>query len=197
MFDFELFNIRNERLDGTHKLGFPIAVKQGMGIVVPGLDNAFLQMGEGDKAKVTIPSKHAFGEDFDHKLVKKGEAIYYDVEIKDIPTPLDTSGVKISIFYEEGGAPVKTGDVVGIDFFAYLTNGKLFDSSRRNRSSYEFEVGSNKVIKGLDMAIQKMKVGDKAYIEIPSEWAYDGNGLDDLVPPNADLVYMVTIDYKK
>jgi FKBP-type peptidyl-prolyl cis-trans isomerase 2 len=66
---------------------------------------------------------------------------------------------------------VQSGDTIKIHYSGRLTDGTPFDSSA-GRSPLEFTVGSGSVIKGFDMGVQGMSVGDKKTIEIPFLDAY-------------------------
>ncbi len=65
----------------------------------------------------------------------------------------------------------KNGDLVKVHYTGKLVNGEQFDSSA-GREPLEFTVGEGQMIKGFDIAIPGMKVGDKKTINIAPEEAY-------------------------
>ena len=65
----------------------------------------------------------------------------------------------------------KNGDSVKVHYTGKLTNGELFDSSV-GREPLAFTVGAGQMIKGFDIAIPGMKVGDKKTINIQPADAY-------------------------
>ena len=65
----------------------------------------------------------------------------------------------------------KAGDTVRITYVGTLNNGEMFDSSE-GRDPLEFVVGSGQVIKGLDVAIPGMAVGEKKDVNVPCLQAY-------------------------
>ena len=65
----------------------------------------------------------------------------------------------------------KNGDSVKVHYTGKLTNGELFDSSV-GREPLAFTVGAGQMIKGFDIAIPGMKVGDKKTINILPADAY-------------------------
>ena len=67
---------------------------------------------------------------------------------------------------------------------ANLIDGTVFDSSYDRGEPAEFPVGG--VIKGWTEALQKMKVGDKWQLVIPSELAYGEAGAGGVIPPTRD-----------
>jgi peptidylprolyl isomerase len=66
---------------------------------------------------------------------------------------------------------VKSGDKVAIHYTGTLQDGTTFDSSQ-GRDPLEFEVGSGKIIPGLDSALPGMEVGDKKVVKIDCADAY-------------------------
>ena len=74
-----------------------------------------------------------------------------------------------------------------------LQNGNEFDSSHSRKRPISFVLGSGQVIKGWDMAISKMKVGEKAVLTIPPEYAYGDRGVPGVIPPNQTLTFEVEI----
>ena len=59
----------------------------------------------------------------------------------------------------------KNGDLVRVHYTGKLVNGEQFDSSA-GRDPLEFTVGAGQMIKGFDIAIPGMSVGDKKTINI-------------------------------
>jgi FKBP-type peptidyl-prolyl cis-trans isomerase 2 len=66
---------------------------------------------------------------------------------------------------------VKSGDKINVHYTGKLTDGTLFDSSV-GREPLEFEVGSGMVIKGFDVGVTGMSVGEKKTVHIPAAEAY-------------------------
>lgn len=65
----------------------------------------------------------------------------------------------------------KNGDLVKVHYTGKLVSGDQFDSSA-GREPLEFTVGAGQMIKGFDIAIPGMSVGDKKTINIAAEDAY-------------------------
>jgi len=66
---------------------------------------------------------------------------------------------------------VNSGDTVRIHYTGTLLDGTTFDSSD-GREPLEFVVGSGQIIKGLDVALPGMAVGDKKTVNVPCLEAY-------------------------
>jgi FKBP-type peptidyl-prolyl cis-trans isomerase FklB len=90
----------------------------------------------------------------------------------------------------KGGSPAAT-DTVKVHYTGTLTNGTEFDSSVKRGKPAEFRV--DQVIKGWQMALQKMKVGDKWMLYIPSDLAYGERGSRGAIGPNEVLVFEVEL----
>lgn len=52
----------------------------------------------------------------------------------------------------------------------------MFDSSREQNAPFRFKLGVGMVIKGWDIALATMKVGEKAEIICSPQYAYGENG---------------------
>jgi FK506-binding protein 1 len=54
-------------------------------------------------------------------------------------------------------------------------------------------VHSGQVVKGWDVGISRLSLGEKARLKMPSELAYGEQGLPGLIPPNATLYLEVKL----
>ncbi len=102
-------------------------------------------------------------------------------------------GVKIEVLKEGTGPQPAKGQTVVVHYEGMLEDGKKFDSSLDRGKPFEFTVGVGQVIPGWDQALQKMKVGEKAKITIPSEYGYGARGAGGVIPPNATLIFDVEL----
>lgn len=101
------------------------------------------------------------------------------------------SGVQYKVIEEgEGDSPELT-DTVKVHYTGKLINGTMFDSSVQRGEPATFRVGQ--VIKGWQMALQEMKVGDKWMLYIPSDLAYGEQGSPGAIGPNQVLVFEVEL----
>lgn len=100
------------------------------------------------------------------------------------------------IFYiieEEGtGAKAKKGDYIKIKYRGILLDGTEFDVSEEE-FPFVFRVGHRQVIKGWDLGLQEFKAGSKGKLFVPSKFGYGKNGIADVIPANADLVYEIEL----
>src|SRR3989344_4456252 len=107
----------------------------------------------------------------------------------------DVQGVKVEITQDgTGTATVKNGDTVSINYIGSLAaDGKQFDSSYDRKMPISFTAGSGQVIKGMDVAIVGMKVGEKREMTIPAILAYGDKGIPPIIPANSDLIFQVEL----
>ncbi|WP_339925053.1 peptidylprolyl isomerase [uncultured Cyclobacterium sp.] len=77
------------------------------------------------------------------------------------------------------------GNTVKVHYTGKLNDGTIFDSSK-DREPLEFVLGDGKMIKGFDVAVEGMTVGDDISVTIPTEEAYG--------PKREDMMLDVPID---
>jgi FKBP-type peptidyl-prolyl cis-trans isomerase len=89
---------------------------------------------------------------------------------------------------------VKPGDRVWVHYAGRLDNGKEFDSSYKRGEAIDFIVGTGRVIKGWDVGIQGMKLGDKRLLVIPPNMGYGDRDMGGgLIPANSTLTFDVEL----
>ena len=103
------------------------------------------------------------------------------------------SGLTYIITQAGTGAQLKAGDTVSVHYTGLLTNGLKFDSSLDRGEPLSFQLGAGRVIKGWDEGLQKLRVGDRATLIIPSAIAYGASGAGGVIPPDATLIFIVEI----
>lgn len=141
------------------------------------------------------------------KIIAENVAYYNGIKetAKKLP-----SGVRIKIMYDSKGEKPKKGKEVLMKYAGFLTDGTLFDTSeeeiakkfgkfderRAHQMGYRplpYTFGTNQMIPGVAEGINKMKIGDKAVIFIPSRMAYGEQGAGHVIPPNADLIFEIEL----
>ncbi|EHP28944.1 protein containing peptidyl-prolyl cis-trans iso merase, FKBP-type, N-terminal domain [Sulfurimonas gotlandica GD1] len=90
-----------------------------------------------------------------------------------------------------GKVSPKSTDKVVTHYHGTLIDGTVFDSSYDRGEAVSFPV--NAVIKGWTEALQKMKVGDKWQLVIPSALAYGEQGAPPSIGPDATLIFDVEL----
>ncbi len=106
-----------------------------------------------------------------------------------------TEGVTIAT-YAGPDAVAEKGDIVVVEYIGRLTNGTIFDSSFKHQppDPLTFVLGSGNVIKGWDIGVVGMHVGEIRKLTIPPNLAYGKAGAGDgTIPPDATLEFMVKL----
>lgn len=92
------------------------------------------------------------------------------------------------------GTVAKAGDSVTVQYVGALTNGTVFDASRKHGDQgFTFNLGAGQVIKGWDMGVAGMKVGGKRKLVIPASLAYGNQAVGGVIPANSTLVFEVEL----
>lgn len=101
------------------------------------------------------------------------------------------SGLQYKVLREGDGPSPDANDMVRTHYRGQLIDGTVFDSSYERGEPAEFPV--NGVIPGWTEALQKMKMGAKWQLFIPSELAYGEAGAGGAIPPNATLIFEIEL----
>ncbi|CAL6025746.1 Peptidylprolyl_isomerase [Hexamita inflata] len=87
----------------------------------------------------------------------------------------------------------KKGQKVTVHYTGTLLNGKKFDSSKDRNQPFVFQLGVGQVIKGWDLAVAKMSVGQVVSVTIPYELAYGERGMPPTIPAKSDLIFEIEL----
>lgn len=101
---------------------------------------------------------------------------------------------KYAVLQEGSGEAAKAGDKVAVHYVGTLLDGTKFDSSVDRGEPFSFTLGAGQVIKGWDIGVAGMKVGEQRRLTIPPEYGYGPEGTPGgPIPPNATLIFMVAL----
>ncbi|KAJ6676221.1 PEPTIDYLPROLYL ISOMERASE [Salix viminalis] len=91
------------------------------------------------------------------------------------------------------GKRASPGSQVSVRYIGKLKkNDKIFDSNV-GRAPFKFRLGVGQVIKGWDVGVNGMRVGDKRRFTIPPSMGYGERGAGGKIPPNSWLVFDVEL----
>lgn len=80
-----------------------------------------------------------------------------------------------------------------VNYEGRLEDGTVFDKSSDRGEPLKFIIGTGQVIKGWDIGIMAMQLGEKAELIIKSEYAYGKIGAPPKIPGDATLIFMVEV----
>lgn len=107
-------------------------------------------------------------------------------------TMFEIQGMKVEVLQQGTGATAQDGDKVTVHYTGTLADGTKFDSSVDRNAPFTFMLGRGRVIKGWDLGVMEMKVGDKRKLIIPPDLAYGAAGFL-MIPPNATLTFDIEL----
>jgi peptidylprolyl isomerase len=177
----------------------------GVGNVIPGWVEGLQLMVEGEKRRIWIPAKLAYGEQPAMPGAPAGDLVF-DVELLEIIKPPETpkdltsppkdakkteSGLVYRVL-KKGTGTTHPGPKsrVSVHYSGWSKDGKLFDSSLGRGAPASFYL--NGVIKGWTEGLQLMVEGEKARLWIPAALAY-GDKPARPGAPAGDLVFDVEL----
>jgi len=91
----------------------------------------------------------------------------------------------------EGSPACEPGDTVDMKYIGTLQEGGAkFDSA----GHFKFQLGIGEVIKGWDLGVKGMRVGERARLVVPPKLGYGKKGAPPEIPGDATLVFDVTLN---
>jgi cyclophilin family peptidyl-prolyl cis-trans isomerase len=121
------------------------------------------------------------------------------------------TGLQYVITKKGNGKKPAIGSTIYIHYAGFLENGTLFDSSLEDVSKtfgkfdparaaanqyipIPFQAGKKDgLIPGFIEGIEKMAIGDKAVVFIPSHLGYGEAGAGDVIPPNTNIIFEIEL----
>lgn len=166
---------------------------------------------ESESQKQKIAAEAAAKKEYEEKYKAVcDQKVASFTELKSKATKTAT-GLQYIITQKSGGKKPIAGKTIYIHYAGFLENGILFDTSHEETAKtfgkfipekaaanqyipIPFQAGSkNGLIPGFIEGIEKMAIGDKATIFIPSYLAYGEAGAGDVVPPNANIIFEIEL----
>jgi FK506-binding protein 4/5 len=112
------------------------------------------------------------------------------VEEGDVSPARDGGVIKTVIARGEGWARPEAGDEIFMMYTGTLEDGTVFDSSYdRDAGPFTFKLGSNTVIRGMDITAKSMAKNEKCRVVLAPSYAYGSAGSPPKIPPSATLTF--------
>ena len=109
----------------------------------------------------------------------------------------NADGIKITVLKGGNGDVAESGNMVAVAYTGMLADGTVFDSNTDAKFNHVepfiFTLGAGQVIKGWDMGVTGMKVGEQRRLDISPELAYGANEIPGVIPANSTLTFIVEL----
>ena len=123
------------------------------------------------------------------KLTQQGQSFRVAGDAPIAPPADETVGVE-DVAEGGDGPAAAVGDEVSMHYVGTLEDGSVFDRGK----NFRFVLGAGDVIKGWDRGIVGMRVGGRRKLVVPSKLGYGKKGSAPEIPPNATLLFDVTLE---
>ncbi|XP_048727862.2 peptidyl-prolyl cis-trans isomerase FKBP4-like isoform X2 [Ostrea edulis] len=184
------------QFDSSRERGQLFEFDLGQGKVIKAWDLGIATMKKGELAKFTCQAKYAYGEVGSLPKIPANATLIFEVELfswkgEDLSMKNDESIIRHITTKGRGWKNPNEGAMVKVHYV-----GRHGENVFEDRE-VEFNIGDgvmSNVIEGLEIALKRMKEGEKCRLDIKPSMAYGSKGNPDLgVPPDADLVYDVEL----
>lgn len=166
--------------------------------LVQGIMDALAGKEPGVANEAVAAAMKAFDEKMQARALEKSKAKlaegtkFLEENKKKEGVQVTSTGLQYKVLKAGDGASPKATSQVSVHYEGKLLNGQVFDSSIRRGEPATFPV--NRVIPGWTEALQRMKVGDKWQLFIPSNLAYgEQGGPGGGIGPNETLTFEVEL----
>ena len=95
------------------------------------------------------------------------------------------------------GQRAEVGDVATMHFVGWLDDkggkGRELYNTRSSGDPVSFVIGTDRVMPGWNEGVIGMKPGGKRLVKVPPALGYGSRGVQDAVPPNAGLIFVIDL----
>lgn len=191
--------------DSNLSSGKPYTFILGQEEVLKGWEEGISLLSVGDSAHFRIPPTLAYGEKkigsipanttllLAVKVVKTEQAFYNLIGKDSLTFPNGLKKILISTSKGEMATPYNE---VTMQFTGYVVNKKgykrVFQSSLTNSTLAIFQLGTGRMVKGLDEGIQTMRIGEKATFIVPPNLGF-GKEDSGIIPGNSTVYFDIEL----
>lgn len=193
------------RFDSSRDREEPLEFSLGAGMVIAGWEKGLLGMKPGEVRRLVIPPELGYGERavgpipensvlvFEVEMLSVQKGMGPDEFPKDLAqwkwTTLST-GVDVRTEKSGAGAKAQMGNRILVHHTGWLLGGTRFASSRTLSKPMDVVLGAGQVIRGWEVGLQGMQVGEVRWLKVQSSQGYGSAALAK-IPPNSELLFRV------
>ena len=117
-----------------------------------------------------------------------------------IITPPDSAGYYLIMKERGKGNAVDSGKIITLEYEGRFLDETVFDGTKKAGRPYRFMSGAHHVISGWELALKKLRQGDKFTLILPSKLGYGADGIRNpstgkyIVPPYTPLIFDISIE---
>ena len=106
-------------------------------------------------------------------------------------------GITYKIVKQSDQPKPEVGDIVTVHYTGCLLKGvnqvgQKFDSSLDRGEPFQFTLGFGQVIKGWDLSLADMKIGEERIVLLPAHLAYGDRSVS-VIPANSTLIFDIKL----
>jgi len=184
--------------DGSNRLNLPfIPFIVGYNMQFKGWDIAIKQLKVGDFAKIELPSELAYGKTGFSNIVPPNSKIWLYVKvIAKVKPDYDHGGIKTWVFDKGASSQNDQAEQKEIVYHCISSSKNKADieNSYRRKLAFRYVLGQKNVVPGLQKVFPKVKKGQKIFVLLSPKQAYGANGYANIVGPNEEIFYNLTIE---
>ena len=176
------------------ELEFVLGVDQVLRAFEQGLNN----MRVGGLRRMQVPPEYALGGE-ERGNIPPNSTLVIEMELLAVrPYVTDSAPFQVIDLREGDGETALNGYVLTVVYAGWLYDASRPDGKGRqfevNNQGYSFSLGLGQVLEGWEEGLVGMRENGERRLIIPPEMAYGETGARPRIPPNATLVFDVTLN---
>ena len=126
-------------------------------------------------------------------MIKSFIALILTMLVLEFSLALANEGFIVETLQKGKGDLATANQKISVHYEGKLPDGTVFDASRPRGQPFSFILGKGQVIKGWDLGVEGMAIGEIRRLTIPPELGYGATGTGGVIPPNATLIFEVEL----
>ncbi len=169
----------------------------GVGAVLRAFEEGLVNMRVGGLRRMQVPPEYGLGAQ-GLGNIPPNSTLVIEMELLEVqPVVTDSAPFQIVDLREGDGAAAANGHQLTVDYSGWLYDASAPDGKGRqfelNNNGFSFSLGLGHVIEGWDQGLPGMRANGQRRLIIPPHLAYGRSGKRPRIPPDATLVYDITL----